>query len=152
MRVIAPTVGFSPLISPFQLKGITIMADAAGLGLAISQLIKTLIELASDAKNAQHDLRDLRNELLGGLYTLRGSLDYLPWQAMARLDTLGWRQVVYDEIMSMMENDVRSQTSFAGRAIQYTTWHWDKKKVQERIQRVERMKSWLLIATTTDIA
>lgn len=128
------------------------MADFAGLALAVGQVISSLLEVAIETKDAPRDIRDIRNELLAGLFTLKGALDYLPARSMAKLEALGWTRVAHEEMMSMMQKDVRSHSSTTGRVLQYATWRWDKKKVHEHLERVERIKSWFVIATATDIA
>lgn len=127
------------------------MADYTGLAIAVGQVIASLIEVASDMKDAPKDIRELRNELLSGLFTVKGSLQYLPNTSKTKVETVDWRKVAADEMKSLLDKDVQTHPSKLGRTMQYATWHWDKKKVKEHIERVERIKQWLVIATTDGI-
>jgi hypothetical protein len=130
------------------------MADYVGLAVAIGQVISSLVAVVVSAKAAPKDIQDLQCELLCGLYTIRGnslSFDDLPDQSRNKLEDTNWRRCAYESIMSMMENDVRHHPSAFGRTKQYATWHWDKKKVKEHLEKIERIKSWFMFSTINDV-
>jgi hypothetical protein len=132
------------------------MADPlsiAGLILAVGSAINTLISISVDARDAPTDIQKLRNELLVGLLALNGALQHFQNQTQSSQ----WSSQQFIQMLQTacntietLKRDVEKPQSRLARSTQRLTWYWKKDDLAKHLARIERVKTWFLLAMTTD--
>ena len=149
-------------------------ATAIGLAASVQQMLISLFRYARDVKDMDKDIRQLSSEvalLKAALEQVKLAADSVPdfspdsKASMAVFltpgigteemsDMLASTEHLLEGILNLLQPQ-RSESkpvAIVQQAWRRARWHLDKKKTQEYVARVERAKSWFILAFTTDDA
>ncbi|MCJ1329687.1 hypothetical protein MMC10_006367 [Thelotrema lepadinum] len=144
---------------------------AIGLALSVQQLLKSLLEYSQDIKNAKKEVRQLSAELsmlkavleqvkmiLDPAQEVDGMDEGSPILLTPNLGTDEFRQMIVttesllEELQSLLQPEEKDPSRFqmVKKAIQRARWSFDKKEAEDYLKRVERAKTWFILALTSD--
>ena len=148
-------------------------ATAIGLAVSVQQLLVGLLEYSKDTLNAKKEIRRLSIEVsmlravLEQAHTILDPMDKDTVDDSGNGDsilltsnfaTLEFRQMIEStqELLAELQALLRPDTANGGhvqlvkKAFRRAMWHFDKKQAEDYITRIERAKSWFILALTTD--
>ncbi|KAH8900669.1 hypothetical protein GQ53DRAFT_815531 [Thozetella sp. PMI_491] len=132
------------------------MADPisiTGLVLSVGGVIKLLVGLATDVKDAPADTLYHYNQLTTELFALKGAIELFESRPQIYLD----RPQQFTEMLrtasdaiELLRNEIAARPSQRERFTQRLTWHWKKADLANHVARIERVKTCLLVGMTTN--
>ena len=146
---------------------------AIGLALSVQQLLTGLLEYSKDIKNAKKEIRQLSTEvsmLKAALEQVkmivkpsdRNEPDHMDEGSSILLTSnlatdefrqmIGTTEALLEELQSLLRPEPvgSSITQVFKRAVQKARWSLEKKQAEDYFKRVERAKTWFILALTSD--
>lgn len=130
------------------------MADVAGLVLAVGQILSALYEYGQTTSHARQDIKDLSTELL----VLQGILRQVEKRDLTKSSIIAIGQ--HSDPQNVLKSTERSletllrnlkvPASGFKKVVNYAKWPLDKKDVVDQLSRFERLKSLLILTFLTE--
>ena len=141
---------------------ITISATISSLIIAVEQIVVVIYEYGSGVKGAEQEI----NRLCSELFALKASLEHVRTNLENADDQPGSYSAFYSPLirtdefrstLSTTESLIYDLTRRFERALGYVNaalhslvWPWRKNDIMEEVQQLERLKSYFILATSTD--
>ena len=146
-------------------------ASIIGLTAAIQQLLNCVLKFGKDIHDAKKEINQFCSELLAlkaalehvqlslGFDSLNQSFDQLGISGQVpsalwtpNLSTPEFRDMLAstDGTLKEMLAELQAKPGRLNTSLQRLKWPWTKEKIKLYVERLERCKSWLVLATTSD--